>query len=262
MATEVTQQCLSLLDSYRDVAREVSIRARFAAGLDPLRFGVQTGEISLQQLLVLHLGDRKAIVEQGLLIDWYLGDTRVYKRTTRTLLFAFCPDIGRHIVPHDGRFVVRLPQGFSNVLTVKLAVLYMEECMLSPNIQNVSWKVEDDIATYIYLAELFAVIGRPDIGRDVEGAILRRFHQAPLPVEQVRAIWGRDNRIHPSKYVEAMADNIMTFLCVPKLHLFALEHEIDPDQSYEDVVKKRMKGMKVVYPEHERSVHPQPSKRN
>lgn len=59
-------------------------------GLDSLRFGVQTGEISLKQLLVLPLSERRDVVESGPVIDFYLGGTRVYKRTTRTLLFAIC----------------------------------------------------------------------------------------------------------------------------------------------------------------------------
>lgn len=251
MVTGVVQECLSLLSAYPEVAREASNRARFAPGLDPLRFGVQLGEISLQQLLVLSFDERRDIMEQGPIIDWYLGDTRVYKRTTRTLLFAVCPDVGHHVEPLDGRFVVRLPEGFSTVLAVKLAVLYMEQYLLSSKIRTAPWKVEDDIATYIYLAELFAFIGMPGASQDLEGAIFRRFREAPLQVEQIRAIWGRDNHVHPSKYIEAMADNIVTFMCVPKLHLFAIEHDVEPDGTYEEVVKQKMNRMKDAYPEKE-----------
>ncbi|UPX18194.1 uncharacterized protein EKO05_0008500 [Ascochyta rabiei] len=243
------QECLWLLNIYLAVAREASTRVRFASGLDALRFGVETGEISFQQLLVLPLKERRKIMEQGPTIDWYLGDTRVYKRTTRALLFAFCPDIGRHITPLDGRFVIRLPQGFSNVLAVKLAVLYMEQYLLSSRIRNAPWKVEGDIATYIYLAELFAFIGMPDVSRELEKSIFSRFQEVPLQVEQIRAVWNRDNHVQPSRYVEAMADNIVTFMCVPKLHLFAIEHDIEPEQSYELVVRKTLKRMKDAYPE-------------
>lgn len=251
MVAGVVQECLSLLSAYPEVAREASNRARFAPGLDPLRFGVQLGEISLQQLLVLPLNERRDIMEQGPIIDWYLGDTRVYKRTTRTLLFAICPDIGRYIEPLDGRFVIRLPEGFSNVLAVKLAVLYMKQYLLSPKVRTAPWKVEDDIATYIYLAELFAFIGMSDVSRDIEKSILRRFRESPLQVDEIRAIWGRDNHVHPSRYIEAMADNIVTFMCVPKLHLFAIEHDVEPEETYEEVVKKKMKRMKDAYPEKE-----------
>ncbi|KAF3053678.1 hypothetical protein E8E11_010997 [Didymella keratinophila] len=241
MVAGVVQECLSLLNAYPKAAREASIRARFASSLGPLRFGVQTGEISLEQLLVLPLNERRDIVEQGPIIDWYLGgDKRVYKRTTRTLLFAICPDVGRHIEPMDGRFIVRLPDGFSKALAVKLAVLYMEQYLLSPKLRTAPSKVEDDIPTHIYLAELFAYIGMSKVSRDLEDSILRRFREAPLPVEEIRAIWSRDNHTHPSRYIEAMADNIVTFMCVPKLHLFAIEHEIEPEETYKEVVKKKM----------------------
>lgn len=72
--------------------------------------------------------------------------------TTRTLLFAIYPDAGRKIEPMHGRFVIRLPGGFSNALAVKLAVLYMEQYLLSPQVRTAPWKVEDDIPTLIYLA--------------------------------------------------------------------------------------------------------------
>jgi hypothetical protein len=251
MVAGVVQECLSLLSAYPEVAREASNRTRFTPGLDPLRFGVQLGEISLEQLLVLSLNERRDIMEQGPVIDWYLGNTRVYKRITRTLLFAICPDIGQHIEPLDGRFVIRLPEGFSNALAVKLAVLYMEQYLLSPKVRSAPWKVKDDVATYIYLAELFAFIGMSKISQDLEGSILSRFRESPLQIEGIRAIWGRDNHDHPSRYIEAMADNIVTFMCVPKLHLFAIEHDIEPEETYEEVIKKKMKRMKDAHPDKE-----------
>jgi hypothetical protein len=210
------------------------------------------GDISLQQLLVLPLNERKDIVEQGPMIDWYLGDTRVYKRTTRTLLFTLCPDIGRHLEPLGGRFVIRLPQGFSNVLAVKLAVLYMEQYMLNPKIRTAPWKVEGDIVTYIYVAELFAFIGMSDASKELKDAIFRRFRESSLQVEQIHAIWGRDNHVQPSRYVEAMADNIATFMCVPKMQLFVLEHDVEPETTYEELVKRKMKSMMDAYPDNER----------
>ena len=252
MVVGVVQKRLSLLGVYPEVAREASNRARFGPGLDPLRFGVQTGEINLGQLLVLPLNERRDIMEQGPIIDWYLGsDKRVYKRTTRTLLFAICPDVGRHIEPMDGRFVIRLLDGFSNALAVKLAVLYMEQYLLSPKLRSAPWKVEDDIPTHIYLAELFAYIGMSKVSQNLEDSILRRFRESPLQVEDIRAIWNRDNHTHPSRYIEAMADNIVTFMCIPKLHLFAIEHDFEPEETYEEVVRKKMKRMKDAYPEKE-----------
>lgn len=178
MVAGVVQDCLSLLNGYPEVAREASIRAQSGYDLDSLRFGVQTGEISLRQLLLLPVSERKNIAEQGPIIDWYLGDTRAYKRTTRTLLFAFCPDVDRHIVPLHGRFVIQLPQGFSNVLAVKLAVLYMEQYLLNSRVRSAPWKAEDDLVTYVYLAELFAFIGMLGASRDVEEAIFRRFRES------------------------------------------------------------------------------------
>jgi hypothetical protein len=251
MVAGVVQECLSLLSAYPELAREASNRARFAPGLDPLRFGVQTGEISLKQLLVLPLDERRDIIEQGPTIDFYLGNTRVYKRTTRTLLFAICPDVGRHVEPLDGRFVIRLPDGFSNALAVKLAVLYMEQYLLNPKVRTAPWKVEGDITTYIYLAELLARISMSKVSQDLVGSILRRFRESSLQVEDIRAIWNRDNHTQPSRYIEAMADNIVTFMCIPKLHLFAIEHDIEPKETYEEVVKKRLKSMEDAYAEKE-----------
>ncbi|KAL1655089.1 hypothetical protein SLS61_002399 [Didymella pomorum] len=150
-----------------------------------------------------------------------------------------------------GRFVIRLPGGFSNALAVKLAVLYMEQYLLSPQVCTAPWKVEDDIPTLIYLAELFAYICMSKLSRDLEDSILRRFRESPLHVEDIRAIWNRDSHTCPSRYIEAMADNIVTFVCIQKLPLFAQEHDIEPKNTYEGVVKKKMKRMKDAYPEKE-----------
>ncbi|KAF3034904.1 hypothetical protein E8E12_005252 [Didymella heteroderae] len=148
----------------------------------------------------------------------------------------------------DGRFVVRLPEGFSNVLTVKLAVLYMEQYLLNPKVRTAPWKVGEEVAMYIYLAELFALIGMPRVSRDVEGSILHRLRESPLQIEDICAIWSRDNHNHPSRYIEAMADNIATFMCVPTLDLFGMEHDMEPEEIYEEVIKKKMKRMRNAYP--------------
>jgi hypothetical protein len=84
-------------------------------------------EIALQHQLDLPQRDRNDIVTNKPHIDICLGNTRVYKRTSRALLFAFCPNIGRFLEPVNGSLAVRVPQSFSKALTVKLAVLYMEQ---------------------------------------------------------------------------------------------------------------------------------------
>ena len=48
-----------------------------------------------------------------------------------------------------------------------------------------------------------------------------------------------------------MADNIITFMCVPKLHLFVIEYDIEPEETFEEVVKKTMRRMKDTYSEKE-----------
>ncbi|KAF2633197.1 hypothetical protein BU25DRAFT_464110 [Macroventuria anomochaeta] len=135
----------------------------------------------------------------------------------------------------------------------------MEPYVLSPRVRTAPWKVKADVATYIYLAELFAFIGMPDASRHLEEAIFRRFQESPLQVEQIRAIRGRDNHVQPSRYAEAMTDKIVTLMCVPKLHLFATKHHIEPKETYEEVVKKTTKRMKATFPEKEGFVSRQTS---
>jgi hypothetical protein len=67
MTPTAAQQSLPLFNLHRTVALQAIHRARCAPGTDALRFGVQTGEINLQQLLLLPYRDRNAIVERGLL---------------------------------------------------------------------------------------------------------------------------------------------------------------------------------------------------
>lgn len=85
--TEV-QECMSLLNIYPKVAWEASNRARFAPGLDPLRFGVQMGEINLEQLLVLPLNERRDIVEQVAIINSYLSSDRRVPRGPCSLRYV------------------------------------------------------------------------------------------------------------------------------------------------------------------------------
>jgi hypothetical protein len=201
------------------------------------------GEISLQQLLVLQYHERKAIVEHGPYIDVYLGDTRVYKRTSRTLLFASCPDVGRFLEPMHGRLAVCLPQGFCNALAVKLAILYMEQFLLDPRVRKALWKVCDDFQSYIALAELLAIIGMPETAKKLEGAILRAMRERPLRVEHIRAVWNRENALYPSHYAEAMADNILTFACVAKIEHFLAEHDVNPVKSYGERIKEGIRRL-------------------
>lgn len=208
---------------YRTVALEASYHARCAQCSDALRFGVQTGEIKLQQLILLPHHERKAIVEAEPYIDTFLGDTRVYKRTSRTLLFASCPDIGRFLELKHGRFAICLPEGFSNVLAVKLAVLYMEQYLLNPRVRDAPWKISDDFASYIYLAELFSFIGMLHAARELDVAILRTMRERLLGVDQIRGIWAREHAQNPSRYAEAMADNIFTFTYVAEIEHFLTE---------------------------------------
>ncbi|KAH7089960.1 hypothetical protein FB567DRAFT_438781 [Paraphoma chrysanthemicola] len=222
---------------------EASYRARFAPGLCSLRFGVQMGEIRLQHLLILQHHERKAIIEHGPFIDVYLGDTRVYKRTSRTLLFASCPDVGRFLEPMHGQLAICLPQGFCNVLAVKLAVLYMEQFLLDDRVREAPWKVVRDFQSYIALAELFAFIGMQEAAHRLEGAILRAMRERPLRVEHIRAIWDRENALHPSRYAKVMADNILTFACVAKIELFLVEYDIKPGKTYKGRVEDGIRRM-------------------
>ncbi|KAH5514229.1 hypothetical protein HBI52_113250 [Parastagonospora nodorum] len=205
--------------------------------MDALRFGIQTGEVVLHQLLNLAHHERRSIVGQGPYIDIYLGDIRVYKRTSRPLLFASCPDIGRFLSPIQGSFAVCLPDGFTNALTVKLAVLYMEQYLLSPRVRDVPWKVSDDFASYICLAELFAYSGMSQATYKLEIAIIQGIRERPLDVEQIRGTLAREQARRPSRYAETLANNIFTFTCVAKIELFMLEYEVEPAKSYEDRVK-------------------------
>jgi len=217
---------------HQTVALEASCRVRCAFGMDALRFGIQTGEIALQQLLTLPHHERRSIIEQGPYIDIYLGDTRVYKRTSRPLLFASCPDIGRFLSPIQGSFAICLSEGFTNTLTVKLAVLYMEQYLLSPRVREAPWKVRDDFAMYIYLAELFAYIGMSQAASGLEIAIIRGMREKALDVEQIRGILAREQAHRPSRYAETLADNIFTFAYVGTIELFTLQYDIEPDQLY------------------------------
>jgi hypothetical protein len=214
MLSAAVQQSLHLLDFYPTVAIEASNRARHAPGMDALRFGVQLGEINLEQLQLLPLYERQRIVELGPYIDIYLGETRVYKLTSRTLLFASCPDVARILGPVHGRLAVRLPQRLTNALTVKPAILYMEQYFLDPRIRSAPWKVNDDFATYISLAKLFAYIGMPHAEQAVEMAVMRRIQEAPLRVRQMRQIWMREITRAPSRYAESLADK-HPHVCLP-----------------------------------------------
>lgn len=104
------------------------------------------------------------------------------------------------------------------------------------------------------MAELFAYIGVSKVSRGLQESILRRFRESPLQFEDIRTIWNRDNRTHPSRYTEAMADNIVNFMCIPKLQVFAINHDIDPNETYKEVVMKKMKRMNEAFPGKERSV--------
>jgi hypothetical protein len=219
-STAIRQRCL-----LQDVATVTGCRARFATTMDALHLGVYTGEITLQQLLVLPHYIRKSIAVNGPYIDVFLGETHVYKRTSKTLLFAFAPNVGQLLVPMNGQFVVRLPHDFVNVLAVKLAVLYMEQCLLSPRVLDLPWQVRGDAVDYILLSQFFAFMGMSQTARKLEVAILIRLREQPLRTEQIRAIWGREKTAQPFKYSTAMADNIFSFHCVPEIELFDLQFD-------------------------------------
>lgn len=228
----------------------VAIEACYAVrlNLDPLRFGILSSELTLPDILAQPYTKRKDIVEKGPYIDIYLGRTRVYKRVATVLLYAFCPDIGRYIEPHMKRFIVRLPHGFSNVLAVKFAVLYMEEYTLHPRFRTAEWKVRGDVATYICLVDLFEYMGMGEAAEKLEVAILRRLREFPLRLEQIRAIWGRENYAYPSRWAEAMADSIVTFLCVPKLEAFVAKlYGGAEENKYEDVIATKLNAMAKTY---------------
>jgi hypothetical protein len=195
MTPSAIQQDLRFLDPHRAVAIHASYSALFTPKSDGVRFGIQVGEITLQQLLLLPDRERRHIAERRPYIDIYLGDTRVYKRTSQTMLFACCPDIGRFTEPVHGQFVIRLPQGFSNALSVKLAVLYMEQYLLNPLVRGAPWIVRDNFVTYIYLSELFEFIGMSVTARQLEIAITTGMRRHPLEAEQVVNLGSRKEAI-------------------------------------------------------------------
>jgi hypothetical protein len=141
-------------------------------------------ETTLQHLLNLPHRKRNDIVTNKPLINIYLGNTRVFKRTSKALLFAFCPDIGRFLEPVNGTLAVRLPHGFSISLSFKLAVLYMEQYLLRPDVHDTPWRVRGDIAAYIHLADLFEFVGMSEAALDLENGILCRLQEYPLRFAQ------------------------------------------------------------------------------
>lgn len=239
-ATDI-QESLPSWRMYQTVAIEASWRARCAFGTDALRFGVQTGEIALKQLLHLPHRERRSIVENGPYIDIYLGSIRVYKRISRAPLFASCPDISHFLSPTQGSFAACLPEGFNNALAVKLAVLYMELYLLSPEVRDAPWKVSNDFALYIYPSEMFAYIGMPQAASRLDIAIIQSMWERPLDVEQIRRILARECVQHQSGYAETLADNMFTFTCAAKIELFMREYDIKPTKAYEDRVNGGIK---------------------
>jgi hypothetical protein len=234
-------------DEYQCVVQEAAYRACCIRGA--IFDGAEMVELTLQHLIELPHRRRSDIVTNKPHIDIYLGNVRVFKRTSRTLLFAFCPDIGRFLKPTHGSLAIRLPHGHSNALAVKLAVLYMERYLIDTGVRNAPWRVRGPIASYIYLAELFAFIGMSQAALDLEKAILCRLQEHPLRIDQILAIWGRENKLNPSKWVYAMADNIMTFLCVPKIEHFRVEYDIELEETYEERLEKRLQHTTDCYPE-------------
>jgi hypothetical protein len=232
-----------LLSIYPSIATSACYSVR--SSLTPFRFGVSTGELTLSELYAQPYTFRKDIVEKGPYIDVYLGATRVYKRVSKALLYAFCRDIGRFLVCCNSRFIVQLPHGFSNVLSVKLAVGYMEESVLHPRFRSSPWKIPaySSLCDYISLAELFTYIGCGDEANNLERAFVRRLREAPLSMEQVRNIWGRENLVHLSKYAEGMARNIVTWFCVPRLEVWMAQWDIFWDvKEGESTYKKEASG--------------------
>jgi hypothetical protein len=234
-------------DEYQCAVQEAAYRACCSRGA--VFLGAEMVEITLQHLLELPHRRRSDIVTNKPHIDIYLGNVRVFKRTSRTLLIAFCPDIGRFLKPTHGSLAVRLPHGHSNALAVKLAVLYMERYLLDPGVRDAPWRVRGDIASYIYLAELFAFVGMSEVALKLETAILRRLQEYPLRIDQVLAIWGRENKLHPSRWVYVMADNIMTFLCVPRIERFRINCDIEQEETYKERLEKRLQHTTDCYPE-------------
>jgi hypothetical protein len=143
----------------------------------------------------------------------------------------------------NGRFAIWSPQGSSNALSVKLAILYMEQYLVNPQVRAAPWVVSDDFVSYIHLAELFAFIGMSDTARQLEMAIRRGMRERPLEAEEVCKIWARENVRFPSRYANAMADNIFTFTCVAKVELFLTEYDIEPTKTYKQGIEQRIQQM-------------------
>jgi hypothetical protein len=176
----------SLRDAYQYVVQDAAYRACCKRGT--IFFGHEMVGITPEHLLLLPHRRRSDIVTNKPHIDIYLGNTQVIKRTSKTLLFAFCPDIGRFLEPTHGSFAVRLPHGLSNALAVKLAVLYMERYLLHSEVRDAPCRVRGDIASYIYVAELFAFVGMPDAALNLETAILCHLQEHPVRFDQILAI--------------------------------------------------------------------------
>ncbi|KAF2179057.1 hypothetical protein K469DRAFT_674710 [Zopfia rhizophila CBS 207.26] len=194
----------------------MEIRAKVHWNLNRFQAKVIAGEIGLQDVVGLTKSERIKVVQDRPYMDVFLGSIRLYKRVSKVLLYSFCPDIGRFIEPCDGRFIVRLPHGITNALAMKLAVLYMEEYTLDPYFRATDWKVRGDIAPYMDLAHTFSYIGMQAQADQLNAAIFLHMRKLPMRVNQIRGIWGRENRMYPSQYAEAMADNILTFSYTPE----------------------------------------------
>ncbi|KAF2711084.1 hypothetical protein K504DRAFT_375470 [Pleomassaria siparia CBS 279.74] len=216
--------------------------------LDPLRFGIWTGEISFADLLMLPYFKRREIVEKPPFIEIYLGATRVHKRVSKTLLLAFCPDIGRFIQCSDSRFLVRLSYAFNHMLSVKLAVQYMESYALHTRFRTAEWKVRGEaIADYIAVAEVFWYMGANEAAEKLEQAIIRRLKEHPLNIDQVRNIWAQENTEWPSRWAHRMADNIVTWSSVPKMEAWMASCNTEAEAAFQSVISKRMQDMAETY---------------
>jgi hypothetical protein len=215
-------------------------RARFTIGTDNLYLGIYTGEIVLHQILALPHHLRTSIALHGPYIDVFLGETRVYKRTSKALLFASCPDIARFLEPLNGRFVLRLPHGLVPVVAVKLAVLYMEQCLVTPQMLGIPWEVRGEVVDYICLSQLLAFIGMSTAAQKMHAAIQTRLRERSLRFEQIQSIWNWEKVAQPSKYSKALAENILNHRCVPLIELFDPRSDIGLTVTYQKHVQRRM----------------------
>ncbi|KAF1952059.1 hypothetical protein CC80DRAFT_423379 [Byssothecium circinans] len=236
------------------VAHAASRAARLHIHTDQLRFRLQVGELPLIALLNQPFPMRKSVVETGPFINIYLGKTRVYKRISYTLIFSFCPEIGRFLAPHDeGELAIKFPEGFSNVLSVKLAIQYMENYVIHSRFRGLPWKVRGDISTYIFIAEVFGRIDEFGFAHQaLKTAIMRRLYEMPLSKEQVSLIWMRETPNMPSRYARALATNIATYSCVTGLERLKLEWDVEPGEGLEERVEKRIAALAARLPEHPR----------